>query len=101
MKKIKNIALIGLLSVFMASCSITYPYTAANNSIGGKKGVSETVILFGAAGYGNLGVGLVLNKDYGVIDAVKNGGINKVATVDIKVTNYVFFQKAKIIVHGE
>lgn len=92
--------LVALAAVILSSCSTVMPYTATNNAIGSKKGTSSTAILFGMAGTNNLGVGLVFNKDYGVIDAVKDGGITTVATVDIKVTNYILFQKAEIIVTG-
>lgn len=85
----------------VSSCSTIIPVTATNNPIGNKEGVSKTSILFGKASRSNLGAGLVLNKDYGVVDAAKKGGINKVATVDLKVTNYYIFTKAELIVTGE
>jgi hypothetical protein len=43
----------------------------------------------------------VLNKNYGVNEAVKKGKITSLATVDIKITNYVIFTKAEILVTGE
>lgn len=101
MKKLKYILSICVIGAFLTSCSVTLPYTATNNPIGAKKGTSETTILFGAASNANLGYGLVLNKNYGVIEAAKNGEIDKIATVDIKVTNFYLFQKAEIIVTGE
>jgi len=101
MKKLKY-TLFGLLvAASMASCSITVPYAATNNPIGSKKGSSTTTILFGTASNTNLGSGLVLNKEYGVIEAAKKGKIENLATVDLKVTNYFIFVKAQIIVTGE
>ena len=97
----KKLAFTGLAALILSSCSTIYPYTASNNAIGSKVGISKTSILFGAASGTTLSSGLVLNKDYGVIEAAENGGIEKVATVDIKVTNYIIFQKAEIIVSGE
>jgi hypothetical protein len=101
MKKMKKLLFIGAVAAFVTSCTTVYPVTATNNPIGGKVGTSETSILFGAAGATNLGFGLVTNSDYGVIEAAKKGGINKVATVDIEVTDYIVFRKAKLIVTGE
>ena len=101
MKNLKNIIAVSALALTFASCSITYPYTATNNPIGGKTGVSKTSIIFGVANEHNLGAGIVTNKDYGVVEAAKKGKIDKIATVDIKVTNYVIFKKAEIIVTGE
>lgn len=101
MKNLKY-TFLGLIALgFMASCSTTLPYAATNNPIGGKKGTSKTVILFGQATQANLGAGLVLNKNYGVIEAAKKGKITNLATVDLKVTNYGFWIKAEIIVTGE
>lgn len=101
MRKIKNVIL-GLFALScLASCATTVPYAATNNPIGSKKGVSKTTILFGGADRTNLGYGLVLNKNYGVIEAAKKGKIENLATVDLKVTRYVIFTKAEIIVTGE
>lgn len=102
MKNIMKIALVGLSVAVLGSCTTIYPVTATNNPIGSKTGTSQTSILFGPPASGaNLGSGLVFNSDYGVIEATKNGSIERVATVDIKVTNYYIFQKAEIIVTGE
>lgn len=101
MKNLK-LAFVGLMStVVLSACSVTLPYTATNNPIGSKKGSSKTTILFGGASQQNLGYGLVLNKNYGVIEAAKKGKIERIATVDIKITNYIIFTKAEIKVTGE
>lgn len=101
MKTIKKLTLVGLAGLFLSACTTILPVTATNNPIGSKTGTSKTSILFGGANGANLGAGLVFNKDYGVIDAAKNGSIERVATVDIKVTDYIIFKKAEIIVTGE
>jgi len=101
MKNIKYTFLGLVAAAFMASCSTTLPYAATNNPIGDKKGKSSTVILFGTATQANLGAGLVLNKNYGVIEAAKKGKITNLATVDLKVTNYGLWIKAEILVTGE
>lgn len=100
MKNLFKISLAALTALLITSCVTTYPYTASNNPIGSKKGTSESIIL-GQAGYGNLGVGLVLNGDYGVMEAIKKAGIERVGVVDLEVKDYIFFQKATIIVYGD
>lgn len=101
MKNLKYAILGVFATAMLASCSVTVPYAATNNPIGSKKGSSKTTILFGGADRTNLGYGLVLNKDYGVIDAARKGKIENLATVDLKVTSFGFFVKAEIIVTGE
>lgn len=101
MKNLKYTILGLFTAALMTSCSVTMPVAATNNPIGSKKGSSKTGIIFGMATPDNLGVGLVLNKNYGVIEAAKKGKIERLATVDLKVTNYIFFTKAEIIVTGE
>lgn len=103
MKNLKSIILSISTVAFMASCSLTSPVTATSNPIGSKEGRSSTMLIGGAlAGYGQLGVGMIsTNGNYGVIEAAKKGGINKIGSVDIKVTNYIIFKKCEIIVSGE
>jgi len=101
MKNMKY-TILGLFAMAtMASCSTIVPVAATNNPIGSKKGRSSTTILFGTANRANLGAGIVLNKNYGVIEAVKKGKITNLATVDLKVTSYGIFVKAEILVTGE
>lgn len=93
MKKITKIISVSMLVALFASCTIISPIATSNNPIGSKKGVSETVVIFGV---------IQLNKDYGLSDAVKQGKIKGgVSTVDEKVTNYVIFDKRELIVTGE
>jgi hypothetical protein len=84
----------------MASCTITRPYAVTNNPIGSKRGVSKTSTFISYPSELAAGV-FVSNKNFGVIEAAKKGKINKVATVDVKKTNYLFFQKVEVIVTGE
>ncbi|MFT4757700.1 MAG: hypothetical protein ACI91R_002357 [Vicingaceae bacterium] len=92
----------GAALVALQSCSTTRPYAATNNPIGSKVGTSETTLILGTSAGTNLEAGLVsTNKEFGVIQAARKGKINKVATVDVKTTNYVFFQKVEVIVTGE
>lgn len=104
MKKLLTIILAGC---FMASCTVTTPVTATNNTIGSKVGTAEATCLFALpiAGIGegtNLSSGLVLGGDkYTISQAAKNGGISKIATVDVKIQNFYLFTKNTIIVTGE
>ncbi len=83
-----------------ASCSYVRPYTATNNTIGDKVGKSETICLFNGDP-SQLSFGIVLNKNYGVVEAAQNGGISSVATMDLEVQNFFIFTKNTIIVTGE
>ena len=98
MKKIFTIiAATGLL----ASCSLTVPVTATNNRIGSKVGVAEATCLFASPAGGSLSSGLVLGGPFTIADAAKKGGITKIATVDLKVQNFLLFTKNSLIVTGE
>ena len=102
----KKIILSLIAIAFLSACSTTVPYAATNNAIGKKKGKSSTTIIlpFGAHGVGvqTLAVGIfVTNKNFGVIEAAKKGKLETIATVDVKTTDFIFFQTMEIIVTGE
>ena len=108
MKKIQNLIAIMLFAILAVSCSITTPITATNNPIGKKVGTATNTCLF--SGFvmpqqGNLiltSSGLCLNTgDYSIYDAAEDGNISKVATVDLKTTNFVLWKKYTLIVTGE
>ena len=97
MKKVLTIiAATGLL----ASCSLTVPVTATNNRIGSKVGIVEATCLFANPAGGTLSSGLVLG-DFTIAKAAQNGGITKIATVDLKTQNFLLFTKNSLIVTGE
>lgn len=87
-----------VVAAAFASCTAINPITATNNRIGDKVGKSESVCLFY---FGGNSSGIVLNKNYGVQEAAKKGGLTSIATVDLKVTSYFLFSKTEIIVTGE
>ena len=92
MKKIYQIASVIAAAAILSSCSVTAPVTASAAPLGNKVGTSSTIVL---------GV-WQLNKNYGVAEAAHNGKIKGgVATVDVKVTNFLIFQKRELIVTGE
>lgn len=99
MKNFKTLLLGGIL-IAATSCSSIRPYTATNNSIGEEVGKSKTTLIFGRSSGDNLQSGFSTNKKFGVIEAAKKGGIEKIGCVDVKTTNYVIFQKVEIIVRG-
>ena len=84
MKKLKLffLGLAGLLLLGLSSCTVTMPLTATSNPIGNKVGISKATGYFGPAG-----MGLYFNQDYSIQTAAKNGGISKISTVDVRVTN--------------
>lgn len=98
----KNI-ITGIIAVaLVSSCALTRPYAVTNNEIGNKKGVSKTTVIFGQSAGDQLATGMfVTNKNFGVIEAAKKGGVKVIGCVDVKTTNYVFFQKVEVIVTGE
>lgn len=90
MKTLKRSLALILATLSVASCTITMPVTASRAEIGDKRGVSESVVIFGT---------IYLNKDYGVKDAAEDGEITSaIATVDEKTTDYIIFQKKELIV---
>jgi hypothetical protein len=92
MKKITTFICVIAAAAILTSCSATMPLAISSAPIGNKVGTSSTVVLFGT---------WHLNSDYGVGAAARNGGIKGgVATADIKITNYVIYQKKEIIVQG-
>ncbi len=94
--KIKTLLLssiAGLAALTFSSCAVTTPHAISDAKIGNKVGVSKTIVLFGT---------WYLNGKFGLTEAVKNGKISGgVATIDDKVTNYLFFYSKEIIVTGE
>jgi hypothetical protein len=78
--KLKLIIAAIMLSMiaFLSSCSLTLPVAATSNPIGSKIGTAKAT--------GFLGV-LFFDQDASIQTAAKNGGITKVATVDIKQGN--------------
>lgn len=98
----------GFIAVVMSACSSTMPVTVTNNSIGSKVGVAKNNCV-GAATPAPAGQDFFLvsggwcfnDKNYGLAEAAKDGGISRIATVDLKVTDYLIFQKYELIVTGE
>ncbi|MDI9341773.1 MAG: TRL-like family protein [Sediminibacterium sp.] len=91
MKKAK-LLIVGGIAVVLSSCSITLPVNASGEPIGKKVGTAKANVILGMA----------FNADASIKSAAKNGGITKVATVDIKHFNALgIFQYYETIVTGE
>lgn len=78
LKKIKSLFALIVVALLIASCSITLPVNATGYAVGSKVGTAT------ATGY--LGV-LFFNADASIRTAAKNGGINRISSVDIKKTS--------------
>jgi hypothetical protein len=109
-----NIIILAFAALFgAASCTTIHPVTATNNPIGGATGKSTTNCLFplvtasipsaamAGKGFNIVSSGMCFNKEYGVIEAAKNGKIERIATVDLKKTNFLIFTQFELIVTGE
>lgn len=104
-----RLLLVAAFAGILSSCSVTMPVTATDNASSGKVGTAKNNCLGqlprATLVYGqliNVSGGLCFNDDkYSLYDAAMNGGISKIATVDLKHTNYVFFHKYELIVTGE
>jgi len=90
MKKINGLFAGFLVTLALSSCTITQPYAVTEHPIGKNEGVSKTNVILGA---------IQLNSDFGIADAAKNGKIKgPIATVDLKVSNYILFSTKELIV---
>ena len=106
MKNIYKIFTVVTLGFSIVSCSTILPIQATNNKVNLKKGTSTNSCLFAAPIPGQgpgtaVSYGICFNKKYGIIEAAKKGGIDKVGSVDLKSTNYLLFTKYELIVTGE
>ena len=78
LKKIRNAAVLFAAVAMMSSCALTLPVNATGNTIGGKVGTAKATGFLGA---------LFFNADASIKTAAQNGGIKKIATVDLKQTS--------------
>ena len=78
MKKMKAVITLGLVAIFLTGCAITLPVAATSNAVGSKVGTSTATGYFGV---------LFFDADASIRSAAANGGITKISTVDMKVSN--------------
>lgn len=81
-----------VVAIALQSCAVTTPILVTDNPVGSKVGEASYKVILGFR---------PLNADAGIATAAKNGGINKVATVDIKVRGGLFTQTVTTYVTGE
>jgi len=77
MKKIKLIAFGFALSLGMSSCVVDQVHSVTGNPIGTKVGVAKGTMFMNP------------NFDISMQAAAKNGGINKIGSVEIKTTIFI------------
>jgi hypothetical protein len=77
MKKVLLCATVGFACA-LSSCSITMPVAVSSNPIGAKTGSATADVYLGVFCFGG---------DASIQKAAKNGGITRVATVDMKATS--------------
>jgi hypothetical protein len=77
--------LAGILFLFLSSCAVMMPVTATSNPVTptAKVGKSRASTV----------LGFWIEPDAGIKAAASNGGITKIATVDVKITNYLFMYR--------
>lgn len=87
MKNIKNLFMIGLLTIGMSSCVVYETHTVTGNPIGTKRGVAKASAF-------------KPNAVYTMQAAAKKGKITKIGSVDTRVTVFIvpFY---KTVVTGE
>jgi hypothetical protein len=93
LKKIKLISAMVAVVAMMASCAITLPVNATSNTVGSKVGTAKATVYFRVLSFG---------QDASIKKAAKDGGITKISTVDIKMTDLLgLMQTYTTIVTGE
>ena len=88
MNKLTKIAFAFSLVFGLSSCVIYETHTVTGNPIGTKKGVAKAH-------------GFQKNADYTMRTAAKKGDIQKIGSVDTKVTMFVIIPFYKTVVTGE
>jgi hypothetical protein len=92
MKKFTLFCAVVIAAMALQSCSVSMPVLVTDNPVGSKVGEASYKVIFGFP---------PMNADAGIATDAKNGGISKVATVDIKVRGGLFTQTVSTVVTGE
>ena len=77
MKKIKSLLIGAILIAGISSCVVDQVHTVTGNPMGSKVGVAKGTMFMNP------------NFDVSMQAAAKNGGINKIGSVDIKTTIFI------------
>tara|TARA_Y100000766_G_C18914092_1_gene610062 strand:+ start:5766 stop:6050 length:285 start_codon:yes stop_codon:yes gene_type:complete len=92
-KSITKLFFGAILVSTLASCSVSRPLMVTDNTRGDKVGEASYSTI--------LGFRLGLHQEIGAIQAAKNGGITKIATVDQTVYGGLFKATVTTVVTGE
>lgn len=93
MKKIATKIFAGAIVVStLASCAVSAPLFVSSNAVGSKVGEASYKTILGIPPF---------NAEAGAIQAAKNGGIKKIATVDQTVKGGLFTTTVTTVVTGE
>ncbi|MDX2191455.1 MAG: TRL domain-containing protein [Bacteroidota bacterium] len=76
-----NIIIITFFIILLSSCTTISPLMVTQNNLGAKQGKSRAAFLFGKIALDG--------GDYSTGTAARNGGVSKIATVDLQVQNYL------------
>lgn len=92
MRTIKSLLAILISTTCLISCSVTTPIKVTDNEIGQKVGKSSYTIILGVRPF---------NGNAGIKTAAENGDIDKIATVDRKITSGIFVTTVTTVVTGK
>ena len=91
-KKLRAVSSAALLTslVLSAACTTTRPFAVSSNPIGTKVGRASSQAFLG---------GLLIGGDASIKAAAKQGGISRVATVDVETVNvfYIFIKRTTVV----
>ena len=78
LKEVKWIFAVLMFAFIVTSCSITRPINATGYAVGSKVGIAKATGYFGV---------IFIDGDASIRTAAKNGGINRISSVDLKKTS--------------
>jgi len=91
--KLRILSAAAAMVVCLSSCSITMPVAATSNPVGSKMGEASAPVFLRVFCFGG---------DASIKSAAKNGGITKISTVDMKMTDILgIIQTYTTMVSGE
>lgn len=92
-KALKAAVLAIAVGALISACTVILPVNATSNPVGAKTGKSSAACLFGL---------FWISPDASIQTAAKNGAIQKISTVDVKIDNYLYiYMQYTTIVTGE
>jgi hypothetical protein len=92
MGTIKSLLAILISTTCLVGCSVTTPIDVTDNEIGPKVGKSSYTVILGIP---------PVNGNAGIKTAAENGNIDKISTVDRKITSNIFVTTVTTVVTGK